>query len=347
MSTSITFNGSTYTIPAIADAKWGANVTNYLVAIASGALQKSGGTFTLTAEIDFGATYGIKSAWYKSKAATVASTGAVRLGVTEVINWKANVGGGNVGLGIDGSDRLTFNSVVIPTTLTAGYIIVGSAGAVPTGVAMSGDISIDSSGVTYIGALKIDNAMIKTAAVIAFSKMAALTASHALVSGSGGVVEVSATTAAELAFVNGVTSAIQTQINSITTSNVDTNEPHGIVGTPTVTYLGSRVIRIAHPYSYYYRGVKVTSTVNKNVTVTNTSGSYYVCFTDAAHTAAASTSIDYPTQVPFAGFFWNATTGDYIFEKEAHIAGTGSAMMHEYLHDTRGAAYDSGGAISG
>ena len=189
--------------------------------------------------------------------------------------------------------------------------------------------------------------MIKTAAVIAFSKMAALTASRALVSGSGGVVEVSATTAAELAFVNGVTSAIQTQLNSITTVNADTLEPHGIIGTPTITYLGSRVIRIAHPYSYYYRGVKVTSTVNKDVTVTNTSGSYYVCFTDAAHTAAASTSIDYPTQVPFAGFFWNATTGDYIFEKEAHIAGTGSAVMHEYLHDTRGAAYDSGGAISG
>ncbi len=48
-----------------------------------------------------------------------------------------------------------------------------------------------------------------------------LTASRALVSGSGGKVEVSAVTSAEIAHLDGVTSAIQTQFNTITT-NINT-----------------------------------------------------------------------------------------------------------------------------
>ena len=48
-----------------------------------------------------------------------------------------------------------------------------------------------------------------------------LTASRALVSGSGGKVEVSAVTSTELGHLDGVTGAIQTQLNSITT-NINT-----------------------------------------------------------------------------------------------------------------------------
>lgn len=55
------------------------------------------------------------------------------------------------------------------------------------------------------------NADINTSAAIAYSKLAALTINRALVSDGSGVVSVATTTATEIGFVNGVTSAIQTQ----------------------------------------------------------------------------------------------------------------------------------------
>ena len=44
--------------------------------------------------------------------------------------------------------------------LTSGNIIVGSAGNVPTAVAMSGDITIVAAGTTAIGSGKVLSAMI-------------------------------------------------------------------------------------------------------------------------------------------------------------------------------------------
>ena len=60
----------------------------------------------------------------------------------------------------------------------------------------------------------IENADIKAAAAIAVNKLAALTASRATVTDGSGFLTVATTTAAEIEHVNGVTSAIQTQINS-------------------------------------------------------------------------------------------------------------------------------------
>lgn len=76
----------------------------------------------------------------------------------------------------------------------------------PAGIAgnSSADIVADS----------ITNAMINSVAAIAFSKLAALTASRAVQSGVGGFLEVSAVTTTELGYVSGVTSALQTQLNN-------------------------------------------------------------------------------------------------------------------------------------
>lgn len=57
----------------------------------------------------------------------------------------------------------------------------------------------------------IENADIKAAAAIAVNKLAAITASRAVVSDGSGFVSAATTTATEIGFVNGVTSAIQTQ----------------------------------------------------------------------------------------------------------------------------------------
>lgn len=63
--------------------------------------------------------------------------------------------------------------------------------------------------------LDIVNANINASAAIAVSKLAAITASRAVVSDGSGFISASAVTATELAYVSGVTSAIQTQINAL------------------------------------------------------------------------------------------------------------------------------------
>jgi hypothetical protein len=59
----------------------------------------------------------------------------------------------------------------------------------------------------------VSDTQIAGAAAISLSKLAALTASKALVSNASGVVAASSVTATELGYVSGVTSAIQTQID--------------------------------------------------------------------------------------------------------------------------------------
>ena len=71
--------------------------------------------------------------------------------------------------------------------------------------------SIDSDNNTITN---IVNADIKAAAAIAFSKMEDLTASRALVSDGSGDVSVSAVTATEIGYLDGVSSAIQTQLDA-------------------------------------------------------------------------------------------------------------------------------------
>jgi hypothetical protein len=99
-------------------------------------------------------------------------------------------------------------------TLPSAQIFVGNGSNVATAVAVSGDITLSNAGVVAIAAGAIVNADVNESAAIAYSKLAALTASRALVSDVSGVVSVATTTATELGYVNGVTSAIQTQLNS-------------------------------------------------------------------------------------------------------------------------------------
>ena len=64
----------------------------------------------------------------------------------------------------------------------------------------------------------IVNADIKSTAAIVFSKMENLTVSRALVSDGSGDVSAATTTSTEIGYVNGVTSAIQTQLNTKATT---------------------------------------------------------------------------------------------------------------------------------
>lgn len=117
----------------------------------------------------------------------------------------------------NGSGTLTWESV-IPNILTSGNILVGNGSNVPTDVAMSGDVTIDNTGTTSISSGVIVNDDINASAGINFSKMESLTIARALVSDGSGNVTTSSVTTTELDYVSGVTSAIQTQIDNLTST---------------------------------------------------------------------------------------------------------------------------------
>tara|TARA_R110002073_G_scaffold226313_1_gene387175 strand:+ start:464 stop:1435 length:972 start_codon:yes stop_codon:yes gene_type:complete len=85
--------------------------------------------------------------------------------------------------------------------------------------------SIDSDNNTITN---IVNADIKSAAGINFSKMEDLTTSRALVSDGNGDVSVSAVTATEIGYLDGVTSSIQTQLDTALTSTTGATKSFAI-----------------------------------------------------------------------------------------------------------------------
>ncbi len=159
MSILVPFNGSNYIIPTPGETGWGSNLDSFFVAIGAGCLQKIGGSFLLASEVDFGASFGLKSLYYKSRATGVAATGAIRLANAETgIVWRNFLGSGDLPLTVNASNQLTFNGT-----------------------------PIGGSGI--------------------------FTASRAIVSDSSGNLTSATTTATEIGYVSGVTSAIQTQLN--------------------------------------------------------------------------------------------------------------------------------------
>lgn len=97
------------------------------------------------------------------------------------------------------------------TSATSGvHGVTGSVvGTSDTQTLTNKSIDADTNTIT-----NIDNADIKAAAAIDLNKLAATTANRALQSDASGFVSASSVTDTELGYVSGVTSAIQTQINS-------------------------------------------------------------------------------------------------------------------------------------
>lgn len=124
MAQNVLFNGTIYQIPDVGDDNYGQNLTDYFVAIPVGALQKSGGNFTLTADVNFGATYGPIAAYFKSRTANISTAGALRLAKTDTVSWRNNANDGNLALAVDSSNRLTFNGAILETAaaLTQGSV---------------------------------------------------------------------------------------------------------------------------------------------------------------------------------------------------------------------------------
>lgn len=158
-------NGGSYSYPELDDSGWGIIATAWAAAISTATLQKVGGTFTLTAEVDFGANYGLKSLYFKSRTVDTATSGQIRLAREDTISFRNTANNQNLALAVNGTDRLTWNGVILEVggalTGTDGITIISGSnfttiqGFRPEFVAASGFLQSQITGgsVTSVNSL--------------------------------------------------------------------------------------------------------------------------------------------------------------------------------------------------
>lgn len=118
MATPITFNGVAYSVPTYEDtgyAQGAGNLQSYFIAISTGTLQPSGGSFPLTGDVNFGTNFGLIAKYYKSVAASPALTGVLRLGNAESVVWRNAANSADLALTVNSSNELQFNGATIPS----------------------------------------------------------------------------------------------------------------------------------------------------------------------------------------------------------------------------------------
>jgi hypothetical protein len=120
---------------------------------------------------------------------------------------------GNVTGNVSGSSGSTTGNAATATALASARTIAMTGDVTWTSASFDGTGNV--TGVAAIGSGVIVDADVNSGAAIAWSKMANLTASRALYSGGSGDVSAHASvTSTELGYLDGVTSAIQTQMDA-------------------------------------------------------------------------------------------------------------------------------------
>lgn len=203
MAVTLVVNGTGYSFPNTGDESWGDNVTNWATAVSSSMLQKTGGTFTLSAEVYFGASYGLKSLYYKSTGTNIAAAGVVRLANLEKVSWRNAANGADLPLSVNASDQLTYNGVAISSSAGVTPVAAGGTGLSSYTI---GDMIWASAATTFsklaIGTInyvmlstgsapswgQIVDASVATGAAIARSKIASGTNYRILANSSAGVM---------------------------------------------------------------------------------------------------------------------------------------------------------------
>jgi microcystin-dependent protein len=255
MSIPLTVLGVTYNYPSPLEGNWARVLDNWSTAVTN-ALSPfyNGGMNTLLSTLNFGSTAGLQTLSITSQDTNPATAGFLRLGnASSGINWRNFANSANLALTVNSSNQLTFNGIPIgaSSSLTNSHIFVGNVSNQPADVAMTGDIGISNTGVTAIQSGVIVDAEISVSASITRSKMAdgtayrilannssgvisenaAITANHAVISDANGQLTASPTTATQLSFIDGVTSDVQAQINSISGGSVPSGAMLDFAGT--------------------------------------------------------------------------------------------------------------------
>jgi hypothetical protein len=209
MSIEVLFNGVSYNVPETGDTNWGDTLTTYLVSIAFGTLQPTTTEFTLVSgDVDFGDNYGLISKYFKSTSSNLSDSGILRLAVSDTIAWRNTTNDDNNVLSIDGSDNLLYNGNIVITEGTED-IVWGEIGGT-----LSNQTDLQSA-LDAKKTIATGNAYkFETTGATGLLQETTVTESRAVVTDANGLPSAATTTATEIGYVNGVTSAIQTQLNA-------------------------------------------------------------------------------------------------------------------------------------
>jgi len=135
MAVNLVINGVAYSFPNTGDQTWGDNVTNWATAVTNNIIQKSGGNFVLTGDLNFGASFGLLSKYFTSVTVNPAVAGVVRLSKTDTINFRNNANTLDLPIGINASDQFTFGTAGAFLPLSGGTM-TGKLGIAYTGVSL-------------------------------------------------------------------------------------------------------------------------------------------------------------------------------------------------------------------
>ncbi len=130
MSTPVVYNGSSYNVPAYQDtgyAQGPGNLSSYLIALATGSLTLAGGSFPLTADANFGSSFGLLAKYFSSISTPIATTGVFRLANAETISWRNATDGGNISMSINASDQFQVGADII-TPAGQGFVVTSPDG---------------------------------------------------------------------------------------------------------------------------------------------------------------------------------------------------------------------------
>ena len=174
----------------------------------------------------------IQASWDGSSISSTGELGADEIGDTSGVVMSVDLFSGStrlVATVTSGTWTITGSRYFIPNngnfspvynTLASGRFYIGNASNIATGVTISGDATVSSSGVLTLTPLNIVNGDISGSAAIALTKLATLTASRSVVTDGSGVLTTSSVTSTELGYLSGVTSNIQTQIDAVSAGSL-------------------------------------------------------------------------------------------------------------------------------
>jgi hypothetical protein len=183
-------------------------------------------------------------------------------------------------------------------SLTAGNIVLGNASNVPTATAVTGDVTIDSSGVTAIGSGVIVNADINASAAIADSKLATIS--------TAGKVSGTAITSGAISTSGSIAT---TSTVAVGQSSAAANTDLDVAGTYAQTVVAVSALAIDCSTGNYF-----TKTINgaSTFTVSNVPASRSYSFVlELEHTSGAITW--------FSGVEWPSATAPTLTTGKTHF----------------------------
>lgn len=113
MPITVPFSGENYEIPSQAERNWAEDLNAFFEALAANSLPRSGGDFTLAADIDLGSVATVIAKAIAANGGNAAAAGFVRMAKSQAIAWRNEAGTGDVTMTINASDRVQASGKVL------------------------------------------------------------------------------------------------------------------------------------------------------------------------------------------------------------------------------------------